>query len=108
MLICGWCSEQVIPTKEIDWIIFIVLLLFGVLGGILYLIYWAGKPGEKCPLCEGNVYGRADLEPSYYNADHVVYKGVAYYRGSSELEEALEAETKERVALAQWSRRRTP
>jgi hypothetical protein len=107
LLICGWCSEQVIPTKEIDWIIFIVLLLFGILGGILYLIYWAGKPGEKCPLCKGDIYGRLDTQMEG-GIQVVVAEGRYYSMDSPDLREVLEAEAKKRVALARRGRRRIP
>ena len=60
LLICGWCNEKVIPTKEIEFGKVILWLLLGVIGVFAYLIYWSGKPGTICPLCGGDVYGRWD------------------------------------------------
>ena len=95
-LTCGWCSEQVIPDKEVNWGLFSLLLLLGLLGGILYLIYWAGKPGMRCPLCNGDVYGRVG-EPAYID-------GVHYYHNQAIPEDVIQAEINRRVARARERR----
>lgn len=102
MLTCGWCSEQVIPTRNINWLLLIALLFFGVLGGLVYLAVWIGKAATICPLCEGDVYGRAEVGPG---GGMFVFEDGWRDLNAPDLEEAFDNESRLRIARARRWRR---
>ena len=101
---CAWCSEQVIPTKEINWFIFITLLLLGVVGVLIYMMYWAGKPWTLCPLCAGDVYGRYKTTMSS-GVNQVVLNGRYYRMDQTIPYEAIQSEIAARVAQSRQLRK---
>lgn len=102
MLTCGWCSEQVIPTRNINWFLLIALLFFGVLGGLVYLAVWIGKAATICPLCEGDVYGRAEV---VIGGETFVFEYGYCDPNDPNLAEAFDTEAKLRIARARHRRR---
>lgn len=48
---CPLCDRKVEPTKRFNWPIFILLLVFGGVGAIIYFIYYLLKPKNRCPIC---------------------------------------------------------
>lgn len=104
MLTCGWCFEQVIPTRNINWFLLVALLFFGVLGGLVYLAVWIGKAATICPLCEGDVYGRAEVVSDYSGRMFVFGHGW-HNINSPNLEEEFDTESKLRIARARRRRR---
>lgn len=56
MVECKYCGAKVVPIKKFNILAFILLLILGVIPGIMYLIYFAGKSGKKCPNCKKDVY----------------------------------------------------
>ena len=105
-LTCFWCSEQVIPCrKPINWWGFLLLLLLGVLGGILYLIFWFGKPASACPLCQGDVYGRFQTE-TLGGEGCIVICGVVsdILSGQTVPNEVIQREIEYRVARSKKNR----
>ena len=104
MLTCGWCFEQVIPTKNMNWFLLIVLLFFGVLGGLVYLAVWLGKAATICPLCEGDVYGRASIV-SDWSGGMLGFEHGWHELNDPNLEEAFDIESKLRISRARHRRR---
>ena len=102
MLVCGWCNERVIPTKNlaIGWLL--LWLLLGVVGVFAYLIYWTGKPGAICPLCEGDVYGRAEKD---FGSVWLRLTGINVIPDSPDLEKSFAAAADARKAKARERRR---
>lgn len=48
---CPQCKENRYLTMDINWIIFIILLILGVILGLIYLLYcYLAK--QKCPVCD--------------------------------------------------------
>lgn len=59
---CNLCMRNVMPTKKVNWILFIILLVIGILPGILYAFYYLIKPKTLCPICGNDLYkSRADI-----------------------------------------------
>jgi flagellar basal body-associated protein FliL len=50
MKYCGNCKQWITPTKGVSWLIAIILLIFLIVPGIIYII-WAASKGGKCPMC---------------------------------------------------------
>lgn len=50
MKYCGNCKQWVTTTKGPSIIITILLLIFGIIPGIIYVV-WAATRGGKCPMC---------------------------------------------------------
>jgi flagellar basal body-associated protein FliL len=50
MKYCGNCKQWITPTKGVSWVIAIILLIFFIVPGIIYII-WAASKGGKCPMC---------------------------------------------------------
>ena len=50
MKYCANCKQFVEPTKGINWIFAIILIICFVIPGILYIL-WAYPKGGKCPMC---------------------------------------------------------
>lgn len=48
---CPLCERKVEPVKKVNWIVFIILLLIGVVPGIIYFVYYLLKPKTRCPVC---------------------------------------------------------
>lgn len=59
---CLLCSRNVIPTKNFNGVVFLILFLLGIIPGILYLIYYLFK-SSSCPICKSTSFGpqRADM-----------------------------------------------
>ena len=53
---CNNCNQTVAPKKNVSFIILVLLLLFLILPGIIYLIYCLVQKG-KCPMCNGQNWG---------------------------------------------------
>ena len=49
MKYCGNCERWVTPTKGVQWMIAMILLI-PIIPGILYIL-WASSRGGKCPMC---------------------------------------------------------
>jgi len=54
---CRNCRQIVVPKREFSWVIFIILLFFLIIGGVIYVIYCATRP-EVCPICGGTNWGQ--------------------------------------------------
>ena len=55
MKYCINCKQLVDPQKKFNAIVFIILL-FTLVGWVLYLIYYTVKP-KKCPMCNSTNWG---------------------------------------------------
>ena len=55
MRYCNNCKQFVEPQKKFNYLIFIILL-FTMIGWIIYLIYYACK-SRKCPMCKSRNWG---------------------------------------------------
>ncbi|MGM0437517.1 MAG: hypothetical protein ACQEQD_04530 [Bacillota bacterium] len=53
---CKHCGNEVEPTKNFSWGIFILLLILAGIPGMLYLVYYWTKSAKTCPVCDNNVY----------------------------------------------------
>lgn len=56
-IVCANCGNSIIPVKSkfgCGW--FILWFLLGIIPGLFYLIYYAGKRADICPVCEKNAY----------------------------------------------------
>lgn len=53
---CNLCMRHVEPTKRVNWLLFLILLLIGVFPAILYGLYYMIKPRTLCPICGNDVY----------------------------------------------------
>jgi hypothetical protein len=54
---CANCGAQIIPIKsKFGCGTFALLFILGVIPGLFYLIYYAGKRVDTCPICEKNAY----------------------------------------------------
>lgn len=51
---CPECRKNVNGTTDINWVIFIILLLLGILLGLIYLVYCLTKP-KICPFCKNTL-----------------------------------------------------
>lgn len=51
MKYCGNCKQWVTPTKGVNWIIAIILLIFFFVPGIIYIVWTMSRSG-KCPMCD--------------------------------------------------------
>jgi hypothetical protein len=79
MITCANCEKQVIPTKAFDWAIFIILLVLGGIGGLLYLVYYGSKAARECPACAADVYtGQRTRAPEPGGLRDVTRNGVVY------------------------------
>lgn len=47
---CPECQQNRYLTMDINWIIFIILLILGVILGLIYLLY-CYMVKQKCPVC---------------------------------------------------------
>jgi hypothetical protein len=54
---CSHCQQNVRPTKKfsVGWFLLLLFLTFGV-GGFIYLLYYAAKTPQDCPICGVTVY----------------------------------------------------
>lgn len=57
---CPLCQRNVEPTKKLNWPIFIILLIIGIVPGLLYFIYYLLKPKKVCPICGTKRLQRVD------------------------------------------------
>ncbi len=49
---CTNCQKNVVAKTKINWLIFIILLLLGIVLGIVYLAYcFVSESHKKCPEC---------------------------------------------------------
>ena len=87
-----------------NWFLLIVLLFFGVLGGLVYLALWLGKAATICPLCEGDVYGRAEVV-SDWRGEMLGFEHGWRDLNAPDLEEAFDNESRLRIARARRWRR---
>ncbi len=55
---CPQCGKNQYTKADINWIIFIVLLILGVILGLVYLVYCTVAKSPKCEVC-----GNTILEP---------------------------------------------
>jgi hypothetical protein len=54
---CVNCGRQIIPVKgKFGWGWFVLFLLLWILPAIIYVIYYATKRSDVCPVCEKNAY----------------------------------------------------
>ncbi len=67
---CNNCNQEVEPKKNVHVIALILLLLFFILPGIIYLIYCLVQKG-KCPMCNGQNWGNIG------NSGHVKIKSTS-------------------------------
>ena len=56
MWYCPNCKKNVEPTRNINWLVFLICLLFGIIPAI---IYWALRRDKICPICRCKI---EDLE----------------------------------------------
>ena len=56
---CRNCGQFVAPTKGVNWIVLIILLIFFFIPGLIYFFWKAGK-GGKCPICGGKNWGKPE------------------------------------------------
>lgn len=51
-LFCPTCQKNVIASLRINWLIFIILLILGIVLGIIYLVYcFMSSSHRKCSIC---------------------------------------------------------
>ena len=55
---CNLCNRNVIPSKNFNGVVFLLLLFLGIIPGIIYLIYYLAK-SRKCPICKSTSFGPA-------------------------------------------------
>jgi len=55
---CLLCQRNIEPVKKVNWIVFIILLLIGIVPGLIYFAYYLLKPKNRCPIC-----GAKNLQP---------------------------------------------
>lgn len=49
---CTNCQKNVVAKTKINWLIFIILLILGIVLGIVYLAYcFVSSTHKKCPEC---------------------------------------------------------
>lgn len=48
---CPQCHKNQLGSLNINWIIFIILFILGIILGLIYLVYCFTKP-RKCPTCK--------------------------------------------------------
>jgi len=54
---CKNCEEEVEPSKDFNWVAFILLLVFTLgIGAIIYILFYAFK-NEVCPQCGDTNWG---------------------------------------------------
>ena len=61
---CNNCNQTVAPKKNVSFIILALLLLFLILPGIIYLIYYLVQKG-KCPICNGTNWRNVGSEDKF-------------------------------------------
>ena len=53
---CRNCLNEIIPVKKpFSWLIFLLLLLMGGVGGVIYLLYHLTKSLNRCPICKKKI-----------------------------------------------------
>ena len=50
MRYCPNCKKNTYTTLDINWIIFVILLIFGIILGLVYLLYCYYKK-NRCGIC---------------------------------------------------------
>ena len=61
---CNNCNQTVAPKKNVSFIVLVLLLLFLILPGIIYLIYCLVQKG-KCPICNGTNWRNVGSEDKF-------------------------------------------
>ena len=51
MKYCLSCKRNVNTESSINWVVAILLLIFLIIPGIIYIIWKAAK-GKRCPICK--------------------------------------------------------
>ena len=64
MRYCNNCNQTVAPKKNVSFIVLVLLLLFLILPGIIYLIYCLVQKG-KCPICNGTNWRNVGSEDKF-------------------------------------------
>jgi hypothetical protein len=56
-MICANCGNSIIPVKsKFGCGLFVLLFILGIIPGLFYLIYYAGKRIDTCPICDKNAF----------------------------------------------------
>lgn len=59
MKYCPYCQQNIEPTRRINWVVFLICLILGVIPAI---VYWYIRRGKVCPMCRAR---EGNLEPPH-------------------------------------------
>lgn len=59
---CTNCGQEVSPEKKFSGTVFVILLLFAGVPGILYYLWVKIVRSGRCPQCKGQNWGRPESE----------------------------------------------
>ena len=78
---CNNCNQTVNPKKNVSYIALVLLLLFLIIPGIIYLIYCLLVQNGKCPICGGKNWrnvGSEDLTTADFQLPDLKKKPLSF------------------------------